>query len=141
MPRNRKRTESAQEVEQTQTNVVKERNNMELTLEQVTALLGETRSRGEYAEYLKDFIERGVIGEEIDWDNPLMVGKTPDQAKIGFENAKKQTVKDSNPPVLKIAGAGDVAVVKRNAGTKEAPELHLFLINKAVVQSNQSEAA
>lgn len=115
----------------------------ELSEDLIASLLGDTRSRGEYGEYLTDFIKSGKVGLEVKFDgtDPRMAGKDADKAKTGFENAKKQTVKDSDPPVLKIAGSNNVKVVKKNTGSKETPELHLFLINTAVVASKQKEAA
>lgn len=114
----------------------------ELSEDLINSLLGESRSRGEYGEYLADFIKSGKVGVEVKFDgsDPRMAGKDADKAKTGFENAKKATVKDSDPPKLKVEGANNVKVAKKNTGTKEAPELHLFLINTAVVAAKRAEA-
>lgn len=110
----------------------------ELSLDDIGSLLNDVRSRGEYGDYIKQFIDSGKLGVEVDFTDPLMVGKDADKAKIGFENAKKATIKDSDPVQLKIQGAGAVKVVKRNAGTKETPEWHLFLINTTKVAESQA---
>lgn len=112
----------------------------ELNDDLITQLLGDTRSRGEYGDFLGDFIASGKVAIEVKFDgtDPRMAGKDADKAKTGFENAKKATVKDSNPPKLKVDGAQHIKVVKKNTGSKETPELHLFLINTAVVAAKKA---
>jgi len=112
----------------------------ELTAEEIADILGDTRSRGEYAEYMKAFIESGVPGIEVDFSDPLLAGKDPKKAKTGFDNVKKSFVKDSDPPVLKVPGANLVKVALKNKGSKETPDLHLYLINAAAAQA-QAQAA
>lgn len=113
----------------------------ELDFDAIDELLAGTRSTGEYGDYLKDFLASGKVGIEVSFDDALMVGKDADKAKIGFENAKKATVKDTDPPQLKVSGANNVKVVKKNTGTKEAPVWHLFLINTAIASQRKNDAA
>lgn len=113
----------------------------ELSEEDIAALLSDSRSHGEYGEYLKEFIASGKIGIEVDFNHPLLVGKDAERAKTSFENAKKATVKDTDPPQLKVPGAGAVKVKKTNTGTKEAPVWHLFLINTQLVAERAAEKA
>lgn len=141
-------TENEGELEMTATETETEINfddllGEELSEDLINELLGDTRSRGEYGEFLVDFIKSGKVGLEVKFDgsDPRMAGKDAEKAKTGFENAKKATVKDSDPPQLKVTGANNVRVVKKNTGTKEAPELHLFLINTAVVAAKKNAEA
>lgn len=140
---------NVQEVQTTsaQSAQTKENNNMsaienleELDFDAIDELLAGTRSTGEYGDYLKDFLASGKIGIEVSFDDALMVGKDAEKGKIGFENAKKATVKDTDPPQLKVAGANNVKVVKKNTGTKEAPEWHLFLINTQLASERKNAA-
>jgi hypothetical protein len=107
-----------------------------LNLQEVQELLQDSRTRGDYIEYLKEWVASETVGEEVEFtgDNvhPLMVGKDATKAKTGFDNAKKAVVKDSNPAVFRVPGGSAVKVIKKNVGSKENKVYKLFLINTAL---------
>lgn len=81
-----------------------------LTSDQITELLASSRSRGEYDQYLKEFMESGDPGRLVERDGGILAGKTEDQTKVGLENAKKRT-NDAGELVHK--GANLIKVIKK----------------------------
>jgi hypothetical protein len=81
-----------------------------LTADQITELLASSRSRGEYDQFLKGFMESGDAGTLVDREGGILAGKSEDQAKVGLENAKKRT-NDAGELVHK--GANLIKVIKK----------------------------
>lgn len=98
----------------------------QLNPEQITALLGKSRSRGEYTTQLRNFIESGMQGAQVSLENGPFAGKKVASVKSGFENAKSNT---KNP----VEGSEHIAVVVDGD--------NVFLINKALAQATAPTAA
>ena len=102
---------------------------MALTPEQIAELLADNRGRGDYGQYLKDFVASGSGGEQVDMTGGLLAGKTADKVKTGLENAKKARDRDGN---LKLPEAQNILIVKR--------EDMVFVINRDVAQGEAAAA-
>src|SRR5262245_36054863 len=87
------------------------RSNMSTTLtpDQITALLAKGRTRGDYEQVLREFLDSSEAGIQVPLDSGALAGKTAKQAKTGFDNAKKRTNSDGTG--LAIAGANHVKVI------------------------------
>jgi len=86
-------------------------NTMALTADQIAELLKDNRGRGDYGQWLTDFVASGSAGEQVDTENGLLAGKTADKVKTGLENAKKARDRDGN---LKLPQAQNVLIVKKD---------------------------
>lgn len=110
----------------TTTDTTKESNKMALTAEQITELLADNRGRGDYGQYLKEFVESGSAGEQVNLESGLLAGKTADKAKTGLENAKKARDRDG---ALKLPEAQGVLIVKKNE--------MVFVINRTAAEGTE----
>jgi hypothetical protein len=116
MPRTQKRSRTATQVPRntitnTNTTSTKERNTMALTADQIAELLKDNRGRGDYGQWLTDFVASGSAGEQVDTESGLLAGKTADKVKTGLENAKKARDRDGN---LKLPQAQNTLIVKKD---------------------------
>jgi hypothetical protein len=107
----------------------------------IQELLAGSRTRGAGTEVIKDFIDSGEAGIEVDLNSGPLAGKNPGQAYTTLVNAKKRTkTNEDGSTVLAMPEAAKVRVIKRNAGTKDAPEFQVFLINTELVDvGNEGE--
>jgi hypothetical protein len=109
-----------------------------LSSEEIAGLLANTRGRGEYAEYLKEFLDSGEPGIKVDLDGGILAGKSVDKAYTGLNNARTGVThtKDAEGNIVstapKVAGADKVKVVR--AQDKSA----VFLINRSLVEGAQA---
>jgi hypothetical protein len=83
---------------------------MALTQDQIAELLKDNRGRGDYGQYLTDFVTSGSAGEQVDTETGLLAGKTADKVKTGLENAKKARDRDG---ALKLPQAQNTLIVKK----------------------------
>lgn len=90
----------------------------------IQELLSESRSRGDYATVLKEFIDSGEAGIEVDTSAGVLAGRSADKVSVGLNNAKKAMNENGT---LKITGAENVRVVKRG----KDDDARVFLINQA----------
>lgn len=123
----------------------------ELTAEQIQQLLSGTKSRGEYDAVLKEFLNSGSMGIEVDIHSGPLAGKRAKQAKIGFDNARKKTnetglVHPGGTAVRVVAVTGKVQ--GEDGKPVDAPdnsEDHVYLINTSLAagapQNDTEEAA
>ena len=100
-----------------------------LDMSEIQGLLANTRSRGEYAQVLSDFIDSEAAGIKVDLTEGPLAGKTVNKAYTGFNNARTAVNKDTGLP--KIPGAISVKVIKSPDGES------LFLVN--LTKTNQGE--
>lgn len=95
--------------------LTQERGIMALTPEQIQALLGKTRSKGQYVEYINEFVNSGEGGVCANDQWVAIRDKKATTIKQGFENAKQN--KEA------VEGAENVKVISN--------EDKVFLINLA----------
>jgi hypothetical protein len=111
-----------------------------LTPDAIQELLAGSRTRGAGTEVIKDFINSGDAGIEVDLNSGPLAGKNPGQAYITLTNAKKRTkTNEDGSTVLAMPEAAKVRVIKRNNGDKDNPEWHVFLVNTDLVDINEGE--
>lgn len=112
-------------------NETKESNKVSaLTTDMIQELLAGSRTRGAGTEVIKDFLESDEAGIEVDLNSGPLAGKSPGQAYTTLLNAKKRTrTNESGSTELAMPEAAKVRVIKRNQGTKENEDWHVFLIN------------
>lgn len=96
-----------------------------LTAEQIQALLGKTRSKGQYIVLLNQFLESGEAGVCVNEEWMELRDKKATTLKQGFENAKEN--KDA------AEGSDQVKVI--------ANEDKVFLINLTAAGIEQQVAA
>lgn len=115
MPRTRTRSRTATQAPRVtnpiNTTSTKESNKMALTADQIAELLKDNRGRGDYGQWLTDFVASGSPGEQVDTESGLLAGKTADKVKTGLENAKKARDRDGN---LKLPQAQNTLIVKKD---------------------------
>lgn len=111
-----------------------------LSQDEIQGLLSKARTRGEYDVYLKEFLETGEAGIEVDRETGLMAGKSADQIKVGLENAKKRTndagefVHGDRVKTVKVIKKTDEEDKKNDA------LMSVYLIDTARVEGAQEEA-
>lgn len=99
-----------------------------LTPEQIAALLGKTRQKGVYTDYLNSFIASGEGGIDVNEQYVDLRDKKPSTLKQGFENAKDKKEAHEDANLVKVVSDGT----------------HVFLINLKVagaVPEAEAEAA
>lgn len=87
-----------------------------LTAEQIQALLGKTRQKGLYTQFLNEFIESGEMGVNVNEQWVELRDKKATTLKQGFEGAKDK--KEA------VEGADQIKVISN--------EDQVFLVNLAV---------
>lgn len=126
MPRQRKPRNETQTVEG--------EHKMSLSQDQIAELLAGSRTRGAGTEVLQAFIGSQSPGEEVDLTTGPLAGKSPGQAYITLQNAKKRTkTSEDGSTVLAMPEAAKVRVLKRNLGDSKNEDWHIFLINTELV--------
>lgn len=134
-----------------------------LNLDQIEQLLASSRTRGEYEDYLRDFIAGPNVGIEVDLTSGTLAGKDAKNVYTGFNNARKKMDADTGKPA--VEGGAQVQVILKQVDMVDAdgnviPETdengnpvkdekgntvvkkegHIFLINKAKYQVPGSDA-
>jgi len=112
-------------------------------MSQIGTLLASAKTRGDYKDYLIDFITGENVGEEVDLSQGNLAGKDPKNVAQGFNMARKKMLDDGTPSV---PGGRDVKVLLKwvntdrtnddgtpvvDADGKPEREGHVFLINTA----------
>jgi hypothetical protein len=117
---------------------------MSLTLDDITGILGETRSKTNAGEYLREFIASGELGREVDLNVGSFAGKPAKTVKTALDNARKKFNEETKE--LVIPGGLDVQVrVKEVTNGKKGDERkvlesHLFVINTKLVAEARAKA-
>lgn len=102
-----------------------------LDLDAINKLLSETRTRGDYDVILDEFYNSGEAGIEVAVGEGQLAGKDAMNVYTGLNNAKKKQTKEG---ALVRPWGPSIKVIKKNFGTKEAPDEHVFLINTGLVE-------
>jgi hypothetical protein len=110
-----------------------------LSPEDITKLLSDTRTRGDYGVVLDDFYKSGEPGIEVEMSGNL-AGKDATNVYTGLNNAKKAQDKEGN---LVRPWGPQVKVIKKNfggSGKEGSPAVdeHVFLINTSLVEGDAS---
>jgi len=101
----------------------------------IQELLAGSRTRGAGTEVLESFLNSGEPGIEVDLTNGPLAGKEPGKAYTTLTNARKRTrTAEGGATVLANPELGVIRVIKRNSGTADAPEWHVFLVNTDLVK-------
>lgn len=94
-----------------------------LTAEQIQALLGKTRTKGQYLEYLNEFVASGEQGVNVNETWVALRDKKATTLKQGFENAKeKKEAAEGSENVKVIANEDMVYLINLTAAGLEVPE-------------------
>lgn len=112
-----------------------------LSQDMIQELLAGSRARGAGTEVLESFLNSGEAGIEVDLASGPLAGKEPGKAYTTLVNARKRTRTDeSGSTVLANPELGKVRVIKRNNGTADSPDWHVFLVNTDMVNiGNEGE--
>jgi hypothetical protein len=118
-----------------------------LTAEMIQQLLSQSKSRGDYDQVLRDFLNSAEAGIEVDLQEGPLTGKRAKQVKVGFDNARKKPNKDGTG--LVHPGGKDVKVIaitgkQTGADGKETErednaEDHVYLINLSLAGGSAAE--
>lgn len=129
MARNRKprassNTDSTSSTSNTTNSNSNERlNKMALTPDQIQALLGSTRTKGDYVVKLNEFLESGEAGVCVNETWVEMKDKKAPTLKQGFEAAKeKKDAAEGAEAIKVIANDGKVYLLNLKAAGIEVPE-------------------
>lgn len=108
-----------------------------MDLTQIDEILGTTRSKLNSTEYVRDFIESGEMGREVDLSAGAFIGKNAKQVKMALDAARKKVSDETG--TLVIPGGTDIQVrVKQETNGKRGAEKvviseRLFVINTRLV--------
>jgi hypothetical protein len=80
---------------------------MGLTAEQITALLGKTRTKGDYVVKLNSFLESGEQGISVNETWVELKDKKATTLKQGFENAKGNKEAHADSEFVKVISSDD----------------------------------
>lgn len=120
----------------------------ELSLEEITGILGSTRSKTNAADYVEEFLKSGELGREVDMNAGTFAGKDAKTIKTALDNARKKVSDETG--TLAIPGGTDIQVrVKQETNGKKGAEKQvlsekLFIINTKLVadaRAKQQKAA
>lgn len=109
----------------------------EMTLDMIDGILGSTRSKLNSTEYVRDFINSGELGREVDLTSGAFLGKSAHQVKMALDAARKKVSDETG--TLVIPGGTDVQIrVKQETNGKKGDEKKvlsekLFIINTRLV--------
>jgi hypothetical protein len=106
MPRKRSTAEATVATVENNTNGEK-RMAGSLTPEQISALLGKSRTKGQYVVLTNEFLASGEVGVDVREQWPELKDKKATTLKQGFENAKKNKDASEGADKIKVAGDGD----------------------------------
>lgn len=115
-----------------------------LSLDDITGILGETRSKTNAGEYLRDFLSSGELGREVDLNTGSFAGKPAKVVKTALDNARKKVNDETGQ--LVIPGGTDIQVrVKQVTNGKKGDEKvvleeHLYIINTKLVAEARAAA-
>jgi hypothetical protein len=98
-----------------------------LTTEQIQALLGKTRQKGVYIQYLNQFLESGESGVCVNETWLDMKDKKATTLKQGFENAKENKEAGDGSEFVKVIANED--------------KVYLINLQAAGVETETAEAA
>ncbi len=108
--------------------------NMALSHTDIAELLAGSRNKGGGTDVIRAFLESGEAGIEVDLKTGPLAGKEPGSAYTTLTNAKKRTTQAADgSTVLAMPEAKNVRVIKRNLGTKDAPDFHVFLVDTSKI--------
>ena len=116
-----------------------------LSFEDIGGILSETRSKTNAAEYLREFLQSGELGREVDLNAGTFAGKPAKVIKTALDNARKKVNDETGK--LVIPGGTDVQVrVKqvtngKKGDEKKVIEEHLFVINTKLVAEARAAAS
>lgn len=116
-----------------------------LNFDEIGGILSETRSKTNAAEYLREFLESGELGREVDLNAGTFAGKDAKQIKTALDNARKKVNDETGK--LVIPGGTDIQVrVKQETNGKKGDEKkvtaeHLFVINTRLVAEARAAAS
>jgi hypothetical protein len=109
----------------------------ELSLDDITGILGETRSKTNAGEYLSNFIESGELGREVDLNAGTFAGKPAKVIKTALDNARKKVNDETGQLVIKGGTDIQVRVKQTTNGEKGDKKVvlkeQLFVINTKLV--------
>ena len=110
---------------------------MTMTLDEITEVLGTTRSKTNASEYVRDFITSHDLGREVDMTVGTFTGKSAKQIKTALDVVRKK-VSDETGQLL-IPGGTDIQVrIKQETNGKRGADKvvtseRLFIINTRLV--------
>ena len=87
----------------------------ELTEDLINSLLSSSKQRGQYDAELKNILESGAKGVEVDLTEGTFAGKKAQSVKTGMENAKKKLPEDVRAAVRVIMQEDKVFVINTAA--------------------------
>lgn len=90
MARARNRKSKQDSNTQTQTTHERTTNIMALTPEQIRGIYAKRRTKGQYTQFLSQFLESGENGTDVKETWPQLADKKGNTIKQGFENAKEK---------------------------------------------------
>lgn len=108
-----------------------------MDLNEIDEVLGTTRSKLNSSEYVRDFINSGEMGREVDLTVGAFMGKSAHQVKMALDSARKKVSDETG--TLVIPGGTDVQVrVKQETNGKRGDDKvvlseRLFIINTRLV--------
>lgn len=111
--------------------------NGSLDLSAIDEILGTTRSKLNSSEYVRDFLNSGEMGREVDLTTGAFVGKNAKQVKMALDAARKKVSDETG--MLAIPGGTDIQVrIKQETNGKKGAEKvvtseRLFIINTRLV--------
>lgn len=116
-----------------------------LSLDDITGILGSTRSKTNAGEYISDFLASGELGREVDLTAGSFAGKPAKVIKTALDNARKKVNDETGQ--LVIPGGTDVQVrVKQETNGKKGDDRvvlseKLFVINtKKVAEARAAQS-
>ena len=108
-----------------------------MDLNEIDQIMGSTRSKLNSTEYVREFINSGELGREIDLSVGAFMGKSAHQVKMALDSARKKVSDETG--TLIIPGGTDVQVrVKQETNGKRGDDKvviseKLFIINTRLV--------
>lgn len=108
-----------------------------MDLNEIDQIMGSTRSKLNSTEYVREFINSGELGREIDLSVGAFMGKSAHQVKMALDSARKKVSDETG--TLVIPGGTDVQVrVKQETNGKRGDDKvvlseKLFIINTRLV--------
>ena len=108
-----------------------------MDLNEIDNILGTTRSKLNSSEYVREFLDSGEMGREVDLSAGSFVGKSAKQVKMALDSARKKVSDETG--TLAIPGGTDIQVrVKQETNglkgdKKVVTSERLFIINTRLV--------
>lgn len=106
-----------------------------LSMDEINELLAGSRTKGAGTEVIGTFLDSGNAAEEVDLSSGPLAGKEAGQAYTTLTNARKRTAQaPDGSTVLANPEFKNVRVIKRNLGTKDTPDFHIYLVDTSKVE-------